>query len=100
TRLPEVIVLQNGVVVGDVMLLEKARSLLFEQLRQADSHIRKQDLCFHRLQVGIGKITIVMCAFLGAQEKGLASGVIPTTRFLLQLLAAFKRFDLSRYFVS
>src|SRR5437879_13707987 len=41
-----------------------------------------------------------MCAFLSPHEKGFPHGIIPTARFLLQLLAASERFDLSRDFVS
>ena len=89
-----------GIVGGNFVLPDKARALLLRQLRQAGSHIRKQHFGFHRHQIGVGKIAIIMRAFLGAHKKGLASNIIPPPRFLLQLFAASKRFDLPRYFVG
>ena len=78
-----VVLLQRNARVSLLAIPERGRALPPPALR------------FHRHQIRIGKISIIVRGFLCPHEKCLARGIVPAARLLFQFFAAFQRLDLS-----
>ena len=78
-----------------LILLDEPRAFRLRQFRQRARAPRSPaSSAFHRHQIRIGKITIIVREFLGPHEKRFARGIIPAARFLLEFFAALERCDL------